>query len=72
MNDPQAVDGLLEGQPELLTSEEVAELLRVDGRTVLKWIREGGLRAISVGPRLKRIRQGDLRAFLLHADELHD
>jgi excisionase family DNA binding protein len=72
MNDPKAVDALLEGQPELMTTEEVAELMRVSQGTVLRWMKEGGLPVISVGPKLRRIQRANFREWLLRADEIDD
>ncbi len=48
---------------EMLTVHEVAQLLRVEPRTVRDWIRTGQLPAIRIG-RMLRIRRGDLRRFL--------
>lgn len=70
MNDPAAIDSLLESLPDVLTTEDVAEMMRVESQTVRKWIQHYGLRAISVGPRIKRIRKADLRDFLLTSDDL--
>jgi len=70
MNDPNAIDGLLAGVPDVLTTEEVAELMRVERPTVLRWANEYGLKVLSIGTRIKRIRKEDLREFLLHSDEL--
>lgn len=70
MNDPTAIDHLLSGQPEMLTTEEVAELMRVERPTVLRWASDYGLKILSIGPRIKRIRREDLREFLLTSDEL--
>lgn len=72
MNDPAAVDSLLEQLPDLATTEEIAELMRVKTGTILKWSQKFGLKSISVGPRVRRFRKEDLRAFLLHSDELND
>jgi excisionase family DNA binding protein len=54
----------------MLTTEEVAELMRVERPTVLRWASEYGLKILSIGPRIKRIRREDLREFLLTSDEL--
>ncbi|MFC7403432.1 helix-turn-helix domain-containing protein [Citricoccus sp. GCM10030269] len=72
MNSPEAVDSLLEGQPDLLTTDEVAELMRVSQGTVLRWIKEQGLTVISVGPRLRRVQRSHFREWLLQADEIND
>ncbi|WP_246858694.1 helix-turn-helix domain-containing protein [Citricoccus sp. SGAir0253] len=72
MNDPKSVDSLLEGQPELLTTDEIAELMRVSQGTVLRWIKDQGLPVISVGPRLRRVQRGHFRDWLLQADEIKD
>lgn len=72
MNDPKAVDSLLEGQPDLLTTEDISTLMRVSQGTVLRWMKELGLPTISVGPKLRRVQRGHLREWLLQADELDD
>ena len=72
MNDPAAVDSLLEQLPDLATTEEIAELMRVKTGTILKWSQKFGLKSIAVGPRVRRFRKEDLRSFLLHSDELND
>lgn len=71
MNDPKAIESLLDGMPDVLTTDEVAQLMRVDSSTVIRWSRDYGLRIIALGPRLKRVRLVDLRDFLLTSDE-HD
>lgn len=51
----------------LLTTQEVADLLRVSRHTVTRWIRSGRLRAIAitVGKQpVYRIRESDFRTFL--------
>lgn len=72
MNDPHAVDSLLDGQPGLLTTDEIAELMRVSQGTVLRWMKEQGLPVISVGPRLRRVQREHFREWLLKADEIDD
>jgi excisionase family DNA binding protein len=47
----------------LLTVAEVAEHLRVDPRSVYRWIRSGQLEAIDIG-REYRISESQLRDFL--------
>jgi excisionase family DNA binding protein len=49
MNDPKAVDALLEGQPELLTTDEICTLMRVSQGTVLRWMKDQDLPVITVG-----------------------
>ncbi len=48
----------------LLTTGEIAERYRIHPRTVVRWIRERGLRAIRVGGRW-RIEEADLESFLV-------
>lgn len=72
MNDPKVIDALLSEAPDLMTPEEVAALMRVNPSTVTRWVRDYGLKSISVGPRLKRFRKDDVREFFLHGDELSD
>ncbi len=51
-------------QSDMLTVEEVAKELRVDAKTVRRWIQRGELIAIDVG-REYRIRRSDLDDFIL-------
>lgn len=51
-------------QTGLLTTAEVAEQLRVHPRTVQRWLLSGRLRATRTGPKVWRIREEDLNAFL--------
>lgn len=48
----------------LLSVAQVAERLNAKPATVRLWIREGRLPAIKVGPRLWRVAETDLAAFL--------
>lgn len=58
--------------PDLITPEELAALMRVNPTTVTRWVRDYGLKTISVGPRLRRFLKEDVREFLLYSDELSD
>jgi excisionase family DNA binding protein len=42
------------------TPREVAEILKVDRRTVYNWFYDGTLPYFKVGPRLRRVRRDDL------------
>jgi len=53
---------------DVYTVEEVAQRLRVDARTVRKWIRKGDLLAIDVG-REYRIRSTSLDEFIRRREE---
>ncbi|ACK71117.1 DNA binding domain protein, excisionase family [Gloeothece citriformis PCC 7424] len=57
------------GDEQLLTTGEVAKSLRVHQRTVQRWISSHKLKAIKVGPRIWRIRQGDLDLFLSNQNQ---
>lgn len=61
-----AVDALLADQPEVMTPQEVADLLRVSQQTIARWRREGRLPAFTMG-RTVRIRREDLRQMLQEA-----
>jgi len=54
--------------PKFYTPEEVAGILKVNPKTVLRWIREGKLKAVKAG-RLWRVREEDLEAFLSPEEE---
>lgn len=69
MNDPSLVDRIIEDLPEIVTVDEIAEVLRVENPTVRRWIRDDHLHGIRLGQRLVRVYKDDLRAFLLKADE---
>lgn len=49
---------------QLLTTHEIAEILRVHQRTVQRWISSNRLKAIKVGPKIFRVRKQDLNEFL--------
>lgn len=53
-----------QGLTKVFTPEEAGELLKVDTSTILRWIREGRLRAFKLGPRFWRIREEDLVKFM--------
>lgn len=72
MNDAAAVDALLADLPEVLTPEEISDLLRVSTATVLRWQREYGLKTLVLGERLRRVRKTDLRDFLIAADTMEE
>lgn len=55
------------GGDDLLTIPEAAERLKVSGVTVSRWIKQGRLRAMKVGPRAVRIRSADLDLVLAPA-----
>jgi len=54
----------------LLRPEEVAELLGVSRRTIVRWLKEGRLKGVRVG-RLWRVREEDLDAFLSSDNETY-
>ena len=59
------LDGRSTGEPErLLTKREVAEVLRVSGRCLERWVAQGRLRAQYLGPRLIRFRRADVEDLL--------
>jgi len=55
--------GRVDEQP-FLTPQEVSDLLQISVQTVRRWIREENLPAYKVGPRMWRIRKGDLDGWL--------
>ena len=52
------------GEQPFLTPQEVSDLLQVSVQTVRRWIKEDSLPAYKVGPRMWRIRTGDLDEWL--------
>jgi excisionase family DNA binding protein len=58
-------------QEKVYTTEEVAQQLRVDARTVRKWIRNGELAAIDVGGEY-RIRESSLQEFIRKREKRQD
>ena len=46
-----------------LTPDEVAEIIRVSGKTVREWLRKGTLKGVKIG-KIWRIREDDLKALL--------
>lgn len=48
----------------LLSTSEIAEILRVHQRTIQRWISSNRLKATKVGPKILRVRKQDLDKFL--------
>lgn len=72
MNDPDVIDELIRDLPDLITTEELADALRVKPVTVLKWGKDLGLKSIAIGARIRRYRKNDVRAFLIAGDEISE
>ena len=72
MNDPDLIDEMLRDFPELGSTQEVADVMRVRIVTVNKWIRNGHLKAIRAGRRVQRVPKAQLREFLLSADSMDE
>lgn len=53
----------------LLTTNEIAKILRVHQRTVQRWISSNQLKATKVGPKILRVRKKDLDEFLEGNDQ---
>jgi excisionase family DNA binding protein len=50
--------------PELLTTEEVAQIFRVTQATVLRWVAQQELKCVQVGPRLHRFPKWCIEEYL--------
>lgn len=61
----EALAGNFDTMPELLTTEEVAQILRVTPATVLRWVAEGAVTSLQVGPKLHRFPKRYLEEVLL-------
>lgn len=72
MNDPDLIDEMLRDFPELGSTQEVADLMRVRIVTVNKWIRNGHLKALRAGRRVHRVPKAQLREFLINADSIDE
>lgn len=57
-------------EEEMYTIQEVADMMKVSGRTVRNWIDRDGLPAFPIGKRGYRIAKSDLLTFI-HARKLH-
>jgi excisionase family DNA binding protein len=55
---------LFDDSPDILTTEEVANVLRVSTSTVVRWATDEGLSCIQVGPRLHRFPKWSVKEFL--------
>lgn len=53
---------------QLLTTHEIAEILRVHQRTVQRWISSNRLKATKAKPKIWRVRKQDLDNFLASED----
>lgn len=51
------------------TVREVAELLRVSSQTIYRWIEEGRIEAVRVGPKVFRIPKDSLDTAIRNATE---
>ena len=49
--------------PEVLTAKELAELLRVDTRTIITYIKEGKIPALQVGKQYRIVKQNIIYLF---------
>lgn len=49
---------------QFLTTNEIAEILRVHQRTVQRWISSNRLKATKVGPKILRVRKQDFDEFI--------
>ena len=52
------------GDADMLTTAEVADLCRVSNSTVTRWLADGRLPGVKVGPRTFRFRRSDVEALL--------
>jgi len=59
-----SIDESSGGGERLLTTAEAAELLRVDARTVTRWVKSGKLTSIRISGGGRRYRESEVRAFL--------
>jgi len=55
---------LFDDSPNLLTTEEIAKVLRVSTSTVVRWATDKGLKCIQIGPRLHRFPKWAVKEFL--------
>src|SRR3712207_2363770 len=55
-------------QKELLSAEDIAEMIGVKETTVWRWCREGTLPCLKVGGKHWRVRRGELEAFLRRSE----
>ncbi|OGF27666.1 hypothetical protein A2468_02120 [Candidatus Falkowbacteria bacterium RIFOXYC2_FULL_46_15] len=49
---------------DILTIEEVAKVLKVNKRTVYRWIESGDLKAARIGRKTYRVFESDVRKFI--------
>ncbi len=62
----------LDAPEALLTPSEVAQLFRVNPKTVTRWARAGKISAIRTLGGHRRFRASEIRKFLEQVDEAHD
>jgi excisionase family DNA binding protein len=67
----QEQEGNSEENEQFLTTNEIAQILRVHQRTVQRWISSNRLKATKVGPKILRVRREDLNKFLESQDKDH-
>lgn len=54
----------MKNQNRMMTPNEAASRLEVPVATIRQWLRKGSLKGTKLGPRLWRIREKDLLAFI--------
>jgi excisionase family DNA binding protein len=55
---------------EMLTAQEVAQIMKVSLKTVRTWVQEGKLATIPIGKKEYRISRNDLNAFIAEQRKL--
>jgi len=63
----QTMTELFNKYPNILTTHEVAEIMRVDPSTVIRWATTQNITCIQVGPRLYRFPKWAVKQFLQSA-----
>lgn len=60
----EVLAGNFDNVPELLTTEEVAQIFRITPTTVLRWVTERGVTSLQVGPKMHRFPKACLEEML--------
>jgi len=58
----------MQDENEMLTADEVSNIMKVHIRTVRKWVKDGKIAIVEIGSREYRIRRSELNRFILESE----
>ncbi len=58
----------MQDENEMLTADEVSNIMKVHIRTVRKWVKDGKIAVVEIGSREYRIRRSELNRFISESE----